>query len=163
MVDILNGKQAVLGEEELVVVLIGARINRWWLLPLAAPILNRMGAMQRELLADPESGLIAIQSLGIGSDVQYWRSLDHLLAYVKDSDHEHVPTARRFYQKIFKNQAIGVWHEVFVVPKGHYEGLYINMPRHGLGKVHPHVLPQGALRTTLGRLSPELSARHHAG
>lgn len=153
MANIVAGRQTVVGRDAMVVVLIGARINRPWLLPLALPILSRMRAMQQELLADPDSGLLGIQSLGVGGDVQYWRSLDHLLRYAEDKDRQHAPTVRRFFQRIFKNRAVGVWHEIFVVPAGHYEGLYLNMPRQGLGKFG-HLEPAvGSLKTTRDRLN----------
>ena len=153
MTGIVTGRQTVVGEQPMVVVLIGARINNWWLLPIALPILGRMRAMQQELLADPESGLLAIQSFGPGGDVQYWRSIDHLLAYARDEQREHVPAMRRFWKKIFKNQAVGVWHEIFVVAAGHYEGMYVNMPPKGLGRIGPLQPAEGHLKTTRDRLS----------
>lgn len=158
MANVIQGRQTVVGEQPMVVVVIGARINKWWLLPMALPILGRMQAMQRELLADPDSGLLAIQSLGMGGDVQYWRSIDDLLAYAKDDKREHRPAMRRFFQKIFKNEAVGVWHEIFVVPPGHYEGMYVNMPAHGLGKVGPLQPATGRLKDTRGRLAAEVFA-----
>lgn len=138
--------------EDLVVFILGARINKFWLLPIAMPILNRVQHMLKELQKDPESGLLAVQPLGFGATVLYWKSLDHVLAYADADDREHKPTARRYFQRIFKNRAVGVWHELFVVPAGHYEGLYTNMPTFGLGQCRPLVPPKGEYATARRRL-----------
>ncbi len=156
---IIKGRTTVVGDRDIVVFIIGARINKWWLLPLAIPILSRMQAMRRELLNDPSSGLLAVQPLGLGGEVQYWQSLEHLLIYADARNKEHRPTAKRFFQKIFKNEAAGVWHETYVVPKGHYESLYINMPATGLGKIAAPVPATGRLTTAQGRLAPEVFQR----
>ena len=156
---IIKGRTTVLGDRDIVVFIIGARINKWWLLPLAIPILSRMQAMRRELLNDPSSGLLGVQPLGFGGEVQYWQSLEQLLAYADDRKKEHRPAAKRFFQKIFKNEAAGVWHETYLVPKGHYESLYINMPATGLGKFAAPVPATGHLGTAQGRLAPEVFRR----
>ena len=153
MARLVPGKQTAVREDGIVVFLIGARIHRWWLLPLALPIIARMPAMIRELTADPALGLLGVQPLGLGGMVQYWRSLDHLLAYAEAPDHVHRPTARAFFRKVFRNEAVGVWHETYVVPAGSYETLYVNMPRFGLGtcsELAPAVGERGTSRQRLG-------------
>ncbi len=152
MSNIIKGHQTVENDRDLVVFLIGARINKWWLLPIALPILAKMRAMQKELLADPESGLLAVKNTGFLS-VQYWRSAEHLLRYAEAKNKEHKPAAKRFYQRLFKPEAAGVWHETYVVPKGHYECLYINMPRFLLGTVAPLIPATGEKGNARQRLS----------
>src|SRR5690606_21254174 len=144
MAALQEGRKTVKNDRDLVVFLIGARINKWWLLPLSLPILAKMRKMQKELLADPESGLLGIQSLGFG-DVQYWQSMEHLMVYANDKRQEHQPAAKKFYQKLFRNQAVGIWHEAYFVKAGNYECLYVNMPPHGLGRVGPRVPAEGPL------------------
>jgi hypothetical protein len=146
-----SGRKTVENQRDLVVFLIGARINKWWLLPIALPLLIRMRTMQLELLADPESGLLGIQALG-STSLMYFRSHDDLIRYAGDSKKTHKPTAKSFFQKIFRNEAIGVWHETFVVPGGNYESLYINMPKFGMGKVLPLVDAHGERATAASRL-----------
>lgn len=158
MANLIEGRRTVQRREGIVVFLIGARVNKWWLLPFALPVLSRMPAMLKELLRDPDSGLLAVQPLGIGGMVQYWRSVDDVIRYANDDSRTHRPTAKRFFRKIFKNRAAGVWHELYVVPPGHYEVLYLNMPRFGLGQVGPVVEARGELATTRQRLAPEVFA-----
>lgn len=137
--------------DSMVLFMLGARVNRWWLLPLSLPILSRINRMLKELQNDPDSGLLGVQQLG-SATVQYWRSLDDLLAYTDRDDRAHRPTVRAFYKRLFKNNAIGLWHELYVVAPGHYEGLYANMPHFGLGQVQPLLPAEGALGNTRKRL-----------
>jgi hypothetical protein len=155
MAQIVAGAQTVRRQGDIVVFVIGARINKWWLLPLSLPILSRMNAMLAELSRDPDSGFLGVQPLGFGSMVQYWRSVDDLLRYANARDREHRPAAKRFFQKLFANQAVGVWHETYAVPAGHYEASYANMPRVGLGKLSELVEARGELARAQNRLCPE--------
>lgn len=147
------GRKTVVADRKLVVFMVGARINKWWLLPLALPILSKMRNMQRELLADPDSGLLAIQSMG-SADVLYWRSLEDLQRYAHDPEKEHKPAAKGFFRRLFKNQSVGIWHEVYVVPSGNYDCTYVNMPRFGLGKTSPLIdVAEGRRRLASGVVS----------
>lgn len=76
--------------------------------------------------------------------VQYWRSMDQLLAYVKSKDAQHLPAWKAFNQAIGLDGAVGIWHETYVVAAGQYENIYANMPAFGLGKA-------GALERVRGR------------
>ncbi len=151
MTHIVPGRKRTDNQQRLVVFLIGARINKWWLLPLALPILARMRTMQRELLADPDSGLLGITSLGF-ADVQYWRSVEDLERYAGARDRAHQPTAARYYRRLFPNGAVGVWHETYILEPGSYENLYINMPRHGVGRCLELRDAQGPTARLRGRL-----------
>jgi hypothetical protein len=162
MSQVLEGKRTTVRDDGIVVFLIGARVNRWWLLPLALPVLLRMPAMLRELARDPELGLLGVQPLGLGGMVQYWRSLDHLLAYTDDARKEHKPAVRRFFKRVFRNQALGVWHETYIVPRGQYETLYINMPPHGLGRFSELAPATGHLGTSRQRLGIAPRTEAHA-
>lgn len=151
-----SGRKTTPSDRDLVVFLIGARVNKWWLLPLSLPILAKMRKMQRELVSDPNSGLLGFQSLG-SADVQYWRSVDDLMKYANDKKKEHQPTMKKFFQKIFKNEAVGIWHETYIVSAGNYENIYTNMPAFGLGKFAPLKDAHGELASGPSRL-----ARRHA-
>jgi len=149
------GRLTVDNDQDLVVLLIGARINRWWLLPLSVPILAKMNVMVRELLADPSSGLLGVQPLGLFSSVQYWRSYEHLHRYAHDKQKTHRPTWTQYFAKVFKNSAIGIWHETYMLSGGRYESIYVNMPSHGLGRFMPLIPAHGSKQSSSGRLAAQ--------
>lgn len=122
--------------DDLVVFLIGARINR----PLAvrswAPVAAAMPRMLKELYADPESGLLGHQQYFTPPNVmlvQYWRSAEQLIAYAHQRDSAHRPAWRDFNRAARAgSRAVGIWHETYVVPAGNAESIYVNMPPMGL-------------------------------
>jgi hypothetical protein len=119
---------------ELVVFLIGMRINqpwrpdRWW------PVFSAMPGMLAELSRDPESGLLGYRStFGRGGTliVQYWNSHEKLYAYASDPNAAHRPAWARFNQMIRNAPgAVGIWHETYVVDRA--ETIYSGMPPAGL-------------------------------
>ena len=124
-------------DEPFVVFLIGARINKWWLLPAVWAIGGAMGLMMKELEAKPDLGLIASEQF-FGRTlilVQYCKSTEHLYRYARDKDHEHVPAWQHWAKKLGLTGAIGIWHETYVVEPGNYECIYQHMPTFGLGRV----------------------------
>jgi hypothetical protein len=160
MSKILPGRRTVNNDQDIVVFLIGARINKWWLLPLSLPILSRNQAMVRELRADPDSGCLAIQSFGFAS-IQYWRDLESLQAYASAKERKHKPTWVMFAKKLFKNAAAGVWHETYQIKAGCYESIYVNMPAFGQGLFKQTVPADGPRATMARRLSPALTPDSH--
>ena len=92
--------------------------------------------MYRELYSKPELGFLH-QETWFGRtiiSVQYWRSLDQLMAYSKNKEAEHLPAWKAFNKKIGNNGSVGIWHETYVANQGSYENIYANMPPFGLGK-----------------------------
>jgi hypothetical protein len=74
-------------EGDFVIVLIGMRINQFWKIHKWLPIALSMGRMLKELYSHPELGFLS-HEFGIGRSfifVQYWRSMDQLLAYAKNT------------------------------------------------------------------------------
>ncbi|MCB9537496.1 MAG: DUF4188 domain-containing protein [Myxococcales bacterium] len=141
-------------DEGFVVFLIGARINKWWLVPIVWAVARAMGRMMRELQSDPDSGLMAFESYGGRTTlaVQYWRSHDDLQRYAHDKGRQHVPAWRQWIRRWGLGGAVGIWHETYVVEPGTYECVYHHMPAFGLGKVGPRVPAEGRLKTAAGRL-----------
>ena len=119
---------------ELVVFLIGMRINRWWRFDRWLPVFRAMPGMLAELSADPESGLLGYRlTFGAGGPllVQYWSSHDKLYAYATDPVAAHRPAWARFNQAARRTPgAVGIWHETFQVERA--ESLYAQMPVAGL-------------------------------
>jgi hypothetical protein len=134
---------------DVVVFLIGARINRWWRVWEWLPVVLAMPRMLRELEAKPESGFLGSR----GSGVQYWRSLEHLLAYAQDRDGAHFPAWADFNKKVARSGSVGIWHETYRVPKENIEAFYLAMPTGGLGAIFGEVPARGRRKTARGRLA----------
>ena len=135
---------------DFVVFLIGMRINQPWALRHWGPVVMAMPRMLRELQAQPELGFLHGESWFGRTTLmlQYWRSLDQLLAYAKAKDAEHLPAWKAFNQRSGGGQAVGIWHETYLISPGRSENIYVNMPAFGLGRA--------------GTLAPVGKGRHSA-
>jgi hypothetical protein len=141
-------------EGDVVVFLIGMRINKLWKIWKWLPALMAMPKMLRELEAHPELGMLSSMaqfSLRSPSFVQYWKSPEHLRAYAHGS--QHLPAWQAFNRAVGTSGDVGIWHETYVVPPGHLETLYVNMPRHGLGLAGTLFPAKGDRATAAKRLS----------
>lgn len=153
---VVEGRQTAAYEGDVVVFLIGMRVNslrawRQWL-----PVAKAMGPMLRELSADPDSGLLGFRSFpGLRSVtmIQYWESAEKLQAFANDAQRTHRPAWTEFYKHAYKGNKVGIWHETYVVPAGHTETIYGNMPLLGLGKVSGVIPVNSRGRTAAERLS----------
>ncbi len=145
-------------DREFVVFLIGMRINRWWRPDQWLPVAMAMPKMMRELEAQPERGLLGWESGGFANPtimVQYWESLEKLLAYARASDAVHLPAWSRF-MKAARTDAVGIWHETYVVTPGRYENVYGNFPEpFGLGKVGELVPASGVYASAARRVEAD--------
>ena len=119
---------------ELVVFLIGMRVNRLWRPDLWWPVFSAMPAMLAELMTDRESGLMGYRlTFGRGGPllVQYWNSHKKLYAYASNPTAAHRPAWTRFNRRIRTAPgAVGIWHETYVVDRA--ETIYSGMPPAGL-------------------------------
>jgi hypothetical protein len=84
--------------------------------------------------------------------MQYWRSLDQLMAYATNREAEHLPAWKAFNQSLAKSGDVGVWHETYVVAPGTYENVYVNMPPFGLGRVGSLMPAAGTLESAPARV-----------
>lgn len=87
--------------DEVVVFVIGMRINKplkvglWW------PVFNGMGKMLKYLAERPEKGLLAYRVSALPPFVlQYWRSFDDLERFARNNDDPHLEPWRRFNRKV---------------------------------------------------------------
>lgn len=119
---------------ELVVFLIGMRVNKPWRPDLWMPVFAAMPRMLAELSRDPDSGLLGFRTLlGAGGPtvVQYWSSVDKLYAYASVPDAEHRPAWTAFNRRARRVPgAVGIWHETYTVDRA--ESIYASMPPTGL-------------------------------
>ena len=81
MAEVITGRQTATVDDDVVVFLIGMRINRLRRVRSWLPAFRAMPRMLRELAADPSLGLLGVHSFWMGRTiiaVQYWRSFEDL-------------------------------------------------------------------------------------
>lgn len=142
-------------DRDVVLFLIGMRINRLLMVPKWWPVFQAMPRMLRELLADPDSGLEHFHVHGGLRNflvVQYWTSWEKLEAYARDPGRAHRPAWTAFYRKLGLKGEVGIWHETYLIGPGRVEAIYNNMPPFGLGKLFDLQPATGALNTAAARL-----------
>ena len=138
---------------DFVVFVIGMRINQPWKVGAWLPVFRAMPKMLRELQTQPELGLLGSQFYGL-TQIQYWRSVEHLHRYARSRENAHLPAWRAFNQGArAAGDAVGIWHETYRVEAGAYETVYVNMPRTGLGRAGTLVPATGHRQTAQGRLT----------
>lgn len=156
MSEVVSQRMTAIVEGDFVVFVIGARIRKWWhvkdliwFLPAMPKMLKELGALPSE-----ESGFLGYQSLGLTTNIQYWRSFDHLEAYARSQDRKHFPYWVEFNRRMKARRGdVGIWHETYLVKAGQYEAIYSGMPRFGLGKVGKLVPATGSREEARSRLT----------
>jgi hypothetical protein len=149
--------------EEVVLFVIGMRVNRWRKLRSWLPTFVAMPRMLRELGKEPDSPLLDVRTYWSGRvflTLQYWRSLEELGAYARDSSRLHAPAWSRFNQTAAATSDVGIFHETYRVTADSFESLYGNMPPFGLAAAQ-QLVPRGSRgrRETvrrMGQQDPEL-------
>lgn len=139
---------------EFVVFLIGLRINQPIKIHKWLPVLIAMPKMLIELYRQPELGFLHAESWYGRTTimVQYWRSMDQLLAYAKMRDAAHLPAWQAFNKAVGTDGSVGIWHETYAVKPGGYENIYVNMPPFGLGRAGLVQPASGGRESAAGRL-----------
>jgi len=138
-------------EGDFVVFMIGMRVNNPLLIHKWFPVFLAMPPMIRELSRHPEMGLLHAEAWFGRTTImiQYWRSMDQLLAYAMNKDAEHLPAWHAFNKRVGTDGSVGIWHETYADSSVSYETIYANMPAFGLGKA--------------GSLKPATGNRESAG
>ena len=138
MVELERGRRTVDSDAEVVVFLIGMRVNRvraWraWL-----PVAQAMPRMLRELADHPELGLLDARSWVSGRTVmtvQYWASFEQLTAFARGSGLTHLPAWRAYNRRVADSAgAVGIFHETYRTAPGTRETIYGELPPTGLGR-----------------------------
>ena len=140
---------------EFVVFLIGIRINQPLLVHKWLPVILAMPKMIKELYTQPEHGFLHAEMWFSRTTlmVQYWRSMDQLLAYAKNREAEHLPAWKAFNKSVGTDGSVGIWHETYQAMPGGHENIYVNMPPFGLGRVGDLRSATGGKESAKGRLS----------
>jgi hypothetical protein len=134
MPKITAGRHTAVAPDGTVVLLIGSRINNPWKPQRWVPFFAGMVRMLKELSQDKEKHGFLGYHLWFGRTtlvVQYWRSMDDLLAYSRAQPQEHVPVWR-LYNRASSGE-LGVFHEAYTINRGSHHVIYRNMPAFGLG------------------------------
>jgi hypothetical protein len=134
MADVIPARMTHDYDGDLVVFLIGMRINKPWRPDLWLPVFFAMPAMLAELSKDKNSGLLGYRlTFGAGGPlvVQYWSSHEKLYAYASDRNAAHRPAWAAFNRRVRKAPgSVGIWHETYVVKRA--ETIYSGMSVSGL-------------------------------
>ncbi|HBX79911.1 MAG: DUF4188 domain-containing protein [Propionibacteriaceae bacterium] len=157
MATITPGRWTHQHDGEVVVFLIGIRVNKITKVRAWLPAMAAMGPMISELAADPSLGLLGFTqhfNARGATMVQYWKDLDSLIAYAKGPESAHRPAWTEFNRRARKAAgAVGIWHETLVVPAGRHESLYIDMPSQGLPAALNPVEATGRRQGARGRIA----------
>jgi hypothetical protein len=139
---------------EIVVFLIGMRINRLWKLHKWLPVARAMPRMLAELAAGPEHGFLGAEQWFGNPTImlQYWRSFEQLERYAKNRSAQHLPAWAAFNRAVGSGGDVGIWHETYRVGPGDYECIYSNMPLFGLAKATAAVPASGRFESAGGRM-----------
>ncbi|MEV0091970.1 DUF4188 domain-containing protein [Streptomyces sp. NPDC050738] len=135
----IPGNTTAAAEGDVVVLLIGMRINHFWAAHRWIPVFVGMLRMLRELGRDKSRGLLGHVLLTASPRtyyvVQYWESKEKLYAYASAPDMFHrraMAVLNRRQLKGRMHQHVGLWHESYIAPEGSYETIYADMPPFGL-------------------------------
>ena len=137
MARVQPGRYSADHEGEVVVFLIGMRVNHLWKVHKWLPTAMAMGPMLRELLAHPEKGMLGNERFLRGRtvlQVMYWRSFEDLERFARTPDDPHLPAWREFNRRVGTSGDVGIYHETYAVAAGASETIYNNMPAFGLAK-----------------------------
>src|SRR5665213_2514765 len=141
-------------EGDFAVFLIGMRINNPLLVHTWLPVVAAMPRMLEELHRNPELGFLHSEMWLSRTIIvlQYWRSMEQLLAYAKNREAAHLPAWQAFNRSVGRTGSVGIWHETYAVSPGGYENIYVNMPAFGLGRPGELRAVQGKRETAAARL-----------
>jgi Domain of unknown function (DUF4188) len=152
---VINDRMCAQLDGEVVVFLIGMRINKLWKIHKWLPVALAMPRMLKELEKSPDLGFLGAHTWFSRTVIvlQYWRSVEDLQAYAKNRDRAHLPAWAAFNKAIGKGGDVGVWHETYRTRAGDYETVYVNMPLFGLGKATKVVTASGQRESAAGRIN----------
>ncbi|MUK89224.1 DUF4188 domain-containing protein [Ornithinibacillus sp. L9] len=137
--EVFTGRYTCENEKDIVVFIIGMRINKIWAIHKWLPVLKAMPPMIRELYTNKDLGFLAAENFGSPRRtlmVQYWRSSEDLMSYAKGA--KHLKAWKEFNRKVGNNDAVGIYHETYILPAKNYESVYGNMPHFGLALATGH-------------------------
>lgn len=141
MVQVVPGRFTAPSDTDVTVFLIGMRVNTPWRVDRWLPIIGDMARMQIHLAKHPEAGMLHAENWFGRTTLMlsYWKDPQSLQDFAANQESPHLEPWRRFMRQVAKSDAVGVWHETYVVPAGHSEVIYSTMPVFGLAAATSHV------------------------
>lgn len=157
MTEVHDGRFTAQVDDDIVVFLIGMRVNRFRSIRKWSQVAGAMRPMMERLFADPSTGFLHAENFFrlwplTTVAVTYWRSFDDLERFARTPEEPHLSAWREFNRRIGTDGTVGIWHETYLVPKGGSESVYGNMPRFGLARATTHVPAVGRRETARRRL-----------
>lgn len=147
---------ATLPKEGVVVFLIGMRINRLWQVWKWLPVFLAMPTMIIELMKNPELRLRGYPKTFLSGRVimvwQQWTSFEKLEEYSKSPNSKHLPAWKAFNLGARNNDAVGIFHETYLVDATNAEGMYVNIPPIGLAHAFGSAPADGSMQSARKRL-----------
>lgn len=149
------GRHTANNSEDIIVFIIGMRINKRLAIHKWLHVFLAMPGMIKELYTyKSELGFYSAENyfgLRTTAMIQYWRSLEELLAYSKNE--RHLKALKKFNRLTKGNDEVGIYHETNIIPKGQYESVYVNMSHYTFGKAMKHMPITSEKQTAKKRLS----------
>lgn len=119
--------------EGTVLFIVGMRINQLWAIHRWLPVASAMPRMLTELDKHRELGMVGTPRTLVSGRLivvqQYWQSYDALEGYARNTDHKHLAAWRAFNTAARDNDAVGIFHETYLIGPGTHESIYVNVPR----------------------------------
>lgn len=135
------GRNAANPVSDIALFLIGLRINRLTSLRSGLRVMTSMLRLLRDLRDDHDSGYRGHRILFGPTPrevmvLQYWASGEQLVAFATDPRHRHREAWREFEQMVRSSAGgIGLWHEIYRVPRSGISTFYRDIPPIGLAAV----------------------------
>ncbi|WP_090916354.1 MULTISPECIES: DUF4188 domain-containing protein [unclassified Bacillus (in: firmicutes)] len=156
MKPVIHGRYTAQMDDSFVVFVIGMRINKLFAVSKWFPVAGAMSGMLKELYKNKEFGFLGTESFFNGRtilQIQYWKSFEALEHYARHAS-LHVEAWKNFNLKASKTKTVGIFHETYVIEKGQYESVYVNMPRFGLAKAGESIPVNRKHETARARMKP---------
>src|SRR4051812_17084829 len=115
MATIMPGRFTAEVDDEIVVFLIGMRVNKLWRVDKWWPVAQAMPKMLRVLQSDPAKGLLGMHAYALPQPIliQYWRSAEDLHRFARSPEEPHLSAWRAFNKAVGASGDVGIWHETY--------------------------------------------------
>jgi len=136
--EIIRGRFVATPPPGTVVFMFGMRINRWGEVRHWLPLWRSLRRMIREQRSRPHSGLLWSTTSRNGREItvlQYWHTMETLMAYAQDTSFGHAKTWKTFNHGIGDSGIVGIWHEAYAIDPetpGRMHTIYRDVPDRGL-------------------------------